>query len=254
MPTYNAKPDYDPEFDDPAFFGRVWAEDYDTGPELDPTAAVDFLADLAAGRRTLELAVGTGRVALPLAARGVPVEGVEGSELMAAKLRAKPGGSAVPVTVGDMADVPVEGRFGLVYLVFNTIFNLVDVRRQADCFAGVARVLEPGGAFVVEAPVPDPSRFFPDGKRVEALWANAKSAGIEVYDVDLANQISVSQKIFFTPDGIRLKPHAERYTFPGELDLMAERAGLRLAERYESWDRRPFTGTSRAHISVYQPV
>ncbi|WP_202918816.1 class I SAM-dependent DNA methyltransferase [Saccharothrix deserti] len=237
----------------PSFFGRVWAEDYDSETELDPTPAVDFLAQLAGGRRTLELAIGTGRVGLPLAARGVPVEGVEGSELMAAKLAAKPGGSDVPVTIGDMADVPVSGRFALVYLVFNTIFNLVDVRRQADCFANVARVLEPDGAFVIETYVPAPSHF-PDGKRVQALWADAESAAIEVYDVDLAAQRFVSQKVIFTADGIRLKPHAERYSFPGELDLMAERAGLRLAERYESWDRRPFTGSSPGHVSVYRPM
>ncbi|MEU4441883.1 class I SAM-dependent methyltransferase [Actinosynnema sp. NPDC050801] len=237
---------------DPAFFGTVWAEDYDGGTVLDPTPAVDFLAELAAGRRTLELAVGTGRVALPLAARGVPVEGVEGSELMAAKLAAKPGGAAIPVTIGDMADVPVTGRFAVVYLVFNTIFNLVDVRRQADCFANVARVLEPDGAFVVETYVPDPSRF-PDGKRVQALWADVGSAAIEVYDVDLAGQRFVSQKVIFTADGIRLKPHAQRYSYPGELDLMAERAGLRLTERHETWDRRPFTGSSRGHVSVYRP-
>jgi SAM-dependent methyltransferase len=238
---------------DPAFFGRVWAEDYDTGTNPDPTPAVDFLATIAGGGRTLELAIGTGRVGLPLAARGVPVEGVEGSESMAAKLAAKPGGADVPVTIGDMADVPVSGRFTLVYLVFNTIFNLVDVRRQADCFANVARVLEPDGAFVIEAYVPDPS-LFPGGKRVQALWADAESAAIEVYDVDLAAQRFVSQKVIFTADGIRLKPHAERYTFPSELDLMAERAGLRLAERYESWDRRPFTGNSSGHVSVYRPM
>ena len=238
---------------DPAFFGKVWAEDYDSGTELDPTPAVDFLASLAGGRRSLELAIGTGRVALPLAARGVPVEGVEGSELMAAKLAAKPGGADVPVTIGDMADVPVTGPFGLVYLVFNTIFNLVDVRRQVDCFANVARVLEPDGAFVIETYVPDPSQF-PGGKRVQALWADVGSAAIEVYDVDLAEQRFVSQKIIFTADGIRLKPHAQRYTYPGELDLMAERAGLRLTERHESWTRRPFTGASKGHISVYRPM
>lgn len=238
---------------DPAFFGKVWAEDYDDGTELDPTPAVDFLAPMAGGRRTLELAIGTGRVALPLAARGVPVEGVEGSELMAAKLAAKPGGADVPVTIGDMADVPVTGRFALVYLVFNTIFNLVDARRQADCFANVARVLEPDGAFVIETYVPDPSQF-PGGKRVQALWADVESAAIEVYDVDLAAQRFVSQKIIFTADGIRLKPHAQRYTYPGELDLMAERAGLHLTERHESWTRRPFTGASKGHISVYRPM
>ncbi|WP_238598707.1 class I SAM-dependent DNA methyltransferase [Saccharothrix sp. ALI-22-I] len=231
----------------------MWAEDYDTGTELDPTPAVDFLASVAGGGRTLELAIGTGRVGLPLAARGVPVEGVEGSELMAAKLAAKPGGADVPVTIGDMADVPASGRFTLVYLVFNTIFNLVDVRRQADCFTNVAQVLEPDGAFVIETYVPDPSRF-PNGKRVQALWADAESAAIEVYDVDLAAQRFVSQKVIFTADGIRLKPHAQRYTFPSELDLMAERAGLRLAERYESWDRRPFTGSSPSHVSVYRPT
>ncbi|MGW5559393.1 class I SAM-dependent methyltransferase [Micromonospora sp. NPDC003944] len=146
-------------FDDPGLFGRLWAADYDGPSNPDPAPAVDFLADLADGGPVLELAIGTGRVALPLAERGLAVHGVEASEEMLAQLRAKPGGDRIPVVVADMADVPVPGEFQLAYLVFNTLFNLMDAERQADCLRNVARVLSPGGAFVIETFVPDPRDF-----------------------------------------------------------------------------------------------
>ena len=238
-------------FDNPALFGEVWAEDYDSCELLDPAPAVDFLAGLAGGGRVLELAIGTGRVGLPLARRGVRVEGVEGSDKMAAKLRAKPGGEGIPVTIGDMADVPVQGPFELVYLVYNTLFNLVDASRQASCFRNVARVLAPGGAFVIECYVPDPSRF-PDGQRVQAVGVTEDSASIEVYSVDKAAQSFITQTITFDRNGMRMRPHAERWCWPAELDLMADRAGLRLADRYAGWDRRPFGSESTDHISVYR--
>src|SRR5215475_1148238 len=142
-------------FDDPAFYGDRWAEVYDERHAgLDPAAAVEFLAGLSGGGRVLELAIGTGRVALPLARRGIAVEGVDASQAMVDRLRAKPGGPVIPVTIGDMAQVPVRGPFRLVYLVFNALFGLLDQARQADCFASVARVLEPGGVFVIECFVP----------------------------------------------------------------------------------------------------
>ena len=146
-------------FDDPGFFGAHWASVYDVGPERDPSAAVAFLAELACGGRTLELAIGSGRVALPLAARGVAVEGIEAAREMVGLLRSKPGGRDIPVTIGDMADVPVEGPFQLVYLVYNTLFNLPDADRQVDCFTNVARVLAPDGAFVIECFVLDPAQY-----------------------------------------------------------------------------------------------
>ncbi len=137
--------------DDPGLFGRQWAATYDGPGNPDPAPAVEFLAGLAAGGPVLELAIGSGRVALPLAGRGIAVEGIEASPEMVALLRAKPGGGAIPIVIGDMADVGVTGPYRLVYLVFNTLFNLTGAGRQEDCFRNVARVLAPGGAFVIEA-------------------------------------------------------------------------------------------------------
>ncbi|WP_329253253.1 class I SAM-dependent methyltransferase [Streptomyces sp. NBC_01478] len=239
------------KFGDPALFGEVWADDYDDRTTLDPAPAVDFLAGLAGGGRVLELAVGTGRVALPLAARGIRVEGVEGSAKMAARLRGKPGGDGVPVTVGDMAEIPVDGPFTLVYLVYNTIFNLLEAERQQACFDNAARVLGADGAFVIEAYVPDPA-FFDRGQRVHALSVTEDSATIEVYRFDPAAQRFHSQKITFDADGVHLRPHAERYCPPAELDLMADRAGLRLERRIADWSGEPFGPDSTGHVSVYR--
>jgi SAM-dependent methyltransferase len=239
------------KFGDPELFGEVWADDYDDRTTLDPTPAVDFLAGLAGGGRILELAVGTGRVALPLAARGIKVEGVEGSARMAARLREKPGGDGVPVTVGDMADVPVDGPFTLVYLVYNTLFNLLEAGRQQACFDNVARVLDEDAAFVIEAYVPDPAAF-DGGQRVKALSVTEDSATIEVFRFDLAAQRFHSQKITFDADGVRLRPHAERYCWPAELDVMAARAGLRLDTRLADWSGRPFGPDSTGLVSVYR--
>jgi SAM-dependent methyltransferase len=240
-------------FDDPAHFGRLWAADYDEGANPDPDPAAAFLAALAGDGRALELAIGTGRVALPLATRGVTVEGIEGSPLMVERLRAKPGGEAIPVVIGDLADVSATGPFRLVYLVFNTLFNLVDPDRQAACFRNVAAVLDPGGAFVIEAYVPDPDRFA-GGHALDVLAVTEDSATIEVHAHDPATQRILSQKITFGPGGTRLRPHAERYCWPAELDELAERAGLGLAERYAGWDRAPFGPASTGHVSVYRPL
>jgi SAM-dependent methyltransferase len=240
--------------DDPAFFGELWADDYDQyRRNPDPAPAVDFLAELAGDGRTLELAIGTGRVALPLAARGVPVEGIEGSGKMVQRMRAKPGGAQIPVAIGDMAEVAVEGPFRLVYLVFNTLFNLTDQDRQVACFHNVAQVLERGGAFVIECFVPDPARL-DRGRDVQVLEVTEESATIEVFWYDLTAQRYLSQKITFGSEGVRVRPHAMRYAWPAEIDLMARQAGLHLAERYADWDRRPFAPDSTKHISVYRPV
>src|SRR5262252_9112115 len=175
-------------FDDPEFYGARWASVYDDRfGGLDPALVVDFLAELAGGGRVLELAIGTGRVALPLAARGVIVEGVDASAAMVERLRAKPGGESIPVTVGDMAQVPVSGRFRLVYLVFNTLFGLLSQARQAECFGNVARVLDPGGMFVIEYFVPDLARFDHD-QRVQARSVTEDSAIIEVSRHDKMHQ------------------------------------------------------------------
>jgi SAM-dependent methyltransferase len=239
-------------FDDPAFYGDQWAAVYDDHHEhVDPGRAVEFLAGLAGDGRVLELAIGTGRVALPLAARGISVEGVDASAAMLDRLRAKPGGESVPVTIGDMAEVPVSGRFRLVYLVFNTLFGLLSPERQAGCFGSVARVLEPGGTFVIECFVPDVARFDHD-QRVQARSVTGDSAVIEVSRHDKARQRVTTQVITLDAQGVQLRPVAIRYCWPAELDLMAGQAGLRLAERYADWDRRPFTSASSSHVSVYQ--
>jgi len=244
-------------FDDPAFYGERWAGVYDEQHGyLDPALAVEFLAALAGGStggggRALELAIGTGRVALPLAARGITVEGVDASEAMVARLRAKPGGASISVTIGDMADRSASGPFRLVYLVFNSLFGLLSQARQADCFRNAARVLEPGGSFVIECFVPDVARF-DRGQRAQARVVTEDAVLAELSCHDTAAQRITTQAVTLDSHGIRLRPVALRYCWPSELDLMAGQAGLRLRERYGDWDRRPFGSGSAKHVSVYQ--
>jgi SAM-dependent methyltransferase len=240
-------------FDDPGLFGRQWAEGYDAGDNPDPAAAVEFLAEVAGGGPVLELAIGTGRVALPLAARGVAVAGVEASPEMVARLRAKPGGADLPVTIGDLADVPVDGPYRLVYLVFNTLCNLTGEGRQEDCFRNVARVLAPGGAFVIENFVPDPADF-DRNEQVQVREVTEDSVVLRVHRYDRPAQRFIRQTITIDGDGVRLAPLAMRYAWPEQIDAMAERAGLRLAERYADFERTAFDAGSRSHVSVYRAV
>lgn len=243
------------KFDDPAFYGDIWANIYDEHHiGLDPAPAVDFLADLAEGGPVLELAIGTGRVALPLVSRGIAVEGVDASQAMVEHLRAKPGGESIPVTIGDMAEVPVSGPFRLVFLVFDTLFNLLSQSRQADCFRNVSRVLDTNGLFVIECFVPDLIRY-DRGQRVQALSVSEKSTTFELTRHYATQQRVTTQLITLDDQGMhRLPPVAIRYSWPTELDLMAELAGLRLQKRYGDWSRRPFNSRSRGHISVYKRV
>jgi SAM-dependent methyltransferase len=206
---------------------------------------------LAAGGRVLELAIGTGRIALPLARRGVIVEGVDASEAMLERLRAKPGGDSIPVTIGDMAEVGVSGPFGLVYLVFNTLFCLLSQERQAECFQNVAKVLDPDGMFVIDCFVPDLTRF-DRGQRVQTLAVTEDSAIFELSRHDAVQQRVTTQVVTLDGYGVHLRPVAIRYSWPGELDLMARQAGLHLADRYGGWDRRPFDSSSGQHVSVYR--
>ena len=215
---------------------------------LDP--AVDRLAALAVGRPALELAIGTGRVALPLAARGVSVSGIELSEAMVAQLRAKPGGEAIPVTIGDMATTTVEGRFGLVYLVFNTLVNLISQDAQVACFENTAAHLEPGGRFVVEVGIPQLRRL-PPGERGNVIGIEDGYWGIDEFDV--VEQRLVSHHFSAEADGsIRHKSLPFRYVWPSELDLMARLAGLRLRDRWADWHGAPVGEQSRSHVSVWE--
>ena len=199
-------------FDDPAFYGERWAAVYDDHHgRMDPEPAAEFLAGMAGDGRVLELAIGTGRVALPLAARGIRVEGVDASAAMIERLRAKPGGESIPVTVGDMAQVPVSGPFRLVYLVCNTLFGLLTQERQSECFGNVARVLEPGGVFVIGCFVPDMARFDRD-QRVQARSVTGDSAVIEVSRHDKARQRVTTQMITIDGQGMQLRPVVIRYS------------------------------------------
>ncbi len=237
----------------------MWGEDiaavYDStsaamfAPEtLVPT--VDVLEELARGGPALELAVGTGRVALPLSARGVPVHGVELSTHMAARLAAKPGAEAIPVTIGDMTSARVEGSFTLVYLVWNALMNVTTQDEQVQVFRNAARHLQAGGCFVVEVVVPQIRRL-PVGESGRVFTFEVDHVGIETFD-DVVDQISWSHH-WMSVDG-RLVHHTApyRYVWPAETDLMAQLAGLRLRDRWATWTREPFTTDSQQQIAVYE--
>ena len=237
---------------DPARYGQAWAAVYDdVHGHLDPAAAVDRLYELAAGGPALELGIGTGRVAIPLAARGVAVHGIDASEAMLERLREKPGGAAIPVTLGDFAGVAVEGQFALVYVVFSTIFGLASQGAQVACFRNVAARLAPGGVFVIEAFIPDIARFDRHQRvHVHRIEPGRVDAALTIHD-PVAQRI-ISQHVTLTDGNVRLLPAELRYAWPSELDLMAQLAGLRLRERCAGWQRAPLTANSPTHVSIYE--
>jgi SAM-dependent methyltransferase len=236
-------------------FGAEVAARYDAAsasmfdPEvLGPT--VEVLAELAGDGAALELGVGTGRVALPLAARGVPVCGIELSAAMVEQLRAKDGSRRVDVTLGDMASTRLDRRFGLVYLVFNTIGNLTTQREQVACFTNAAAHLEPGGCFVIENVVPDLRRL-PPGEDARVFSHAPGYVGYDRY-TDLVAQQATSHHVVADGSALRELRTPFRYVWPSELDLMAQLAGMSLRDRWSGWDRSPFTGESTSHVSVWQ--
>ena len=233
-----------------ATYGDRIAEIYDR--MVTGAAPVETLARLAGGGRTLELGIGTGRVALPLAARGVEVHGIEASEAMVARLRAKPGGDAIPVTIGDFADFRVEGTFELVFVVFNTFFMLPTQEQQVQCFARVAEHLGAGGVFLIEAFVPDPTRFA-NGQNVGISHLESDAVQLDLSRHDAAGQRVTCQHLVIDASGTRLFPAQLRYAWPSELDLMARLAGLRLRERWSDWAGSRFTSSSTSHVSLYGP-
>jgi cyclopropane fatty-acyl-phospholipid synthase-like methyltransferase len=238
-----------------ATYGDRWADVYDTWvrARLDAAgtqAMVDLLAELAAGGRVLELGIGTGRIALPLAERGLEVHGIDASEAMVAKLRAKPRGDAIPVTIGHFADVDVDGAFDLIFVVFNTIFALGSQEDQIRCFSNAAKHLTAQGLFVLEAFVPDVTRF-DNGQALRALRVSADEVGFEASLHDPVTQTVKTQHVVVSEAGTRLQPVHIRYAWPTELDLMARLARLELRERWGGSDRAPFTASSGTHVSVY---
>ncbi|MGY0018132.1 class I SAM-dependent DNA methyltransferase [Streptomyces sp. cg35] len=247
----------EPALDPDGYFPERIAATYDrssagmfTPETLDPV--VDFLAQLAGKGTALELGIGTGRVALPLAARGVAVHGIDLSRAMAARLRAKPGGDRIPVTIGDFASATAGGaEFSLAYLVFNTVMNLTSQDAQVDCFRNAAAHLAPGGCFVIETGVPDLRRLPPGQEAVPFHVSDTKWA-FDRYDV--ATQAMSSNYVEVDPEtgqgSYWTIPF--RYVWPSELDLMARLAGLRLRERWSGWTREPFTSESGQHVSVWE--
>jgi len=238
---------------DDGYFDERVAATYDDDAEMfDPAVvdpAVDFLAALAGDGRALELGIGTGRIAVPLAQRGVPVHGIELSNAMVARLRAKPGAEAIEVTIGDFATSRVDGTFPLAYLVFNTIMNLTTQAAQIACFRNVAAHLEPGGCFVIEVEVPGLQRL-PVGETYQVFHVGKESWGFDEFDV--ASQGLISHHLSVVDGQLERFSVPFRYAWPAELDLMAELAGLTLRERWSGWKHEPFTSESRKHVSVWE--
>ncbi len=236
-------------------FGAPVADRYDesVADMFDPAVvepAVDLLAGLAGDGAALEFGIGTGRIALPLAARGVAVHGIDLSEAMVARLRAKPGGDRIPVTLGDFATTRAGDGFSLVYLVFNTIENLTTQDEQVACFENAAAHLDPGACFVVEVAVPGLRRL-PPGKTLAPVGVGETYVGLDEYDV--ARQGLVSHHLHAGDDGRYERVSMPfRYVWPAELDLMARIAGLRLRGRFGGWRREPFTSESAQHVSVWE--
>lgn len=234
-------------------FGEDVAESYDLHAlRGDEAETVAFLEKLAGGGPALELAIGTGRIALPLAARGIRVDGIDFSPAMVARLRAKPGGNQIAVTMGNFAGVEVPGTYRLIYIVYNTLFNLLTQEEQITCFENVAAHLSNDGSFVVEGGVPAEWYRLRNNQYVdlEGLEAGG-SVYLDVARFDPVKQLLEETHVVLSSTGIRLNPIVTRYAWPSELDLMARIAGLRLRERWGGWSREPFTGSSTNCVSVY---
>ena len=240
--------------DEDGYFGEEIAAHYDDVYDWQAESAVvepmvDFIAELAGNGRALELAIGTGRIGLPLSRRGVAVHGIELSRAMVARLRTKPGADAVDVTIGDMAITRVPGTFSVAYLVANTIGNLTTQDAQVACFRNVAGHLDPGGCFVIEMIVPD-LQWLPPGERTRTFAFSDDHVGVDEFDV--ANQRLTSHHWTLRDGTWHYSSLPFRYAWPAELDLMAQLAGMRLRERWGGWRREPFTSDSRKHVSVWE--
>ncbi|MEO7369841.1 MAG: class I SAM-dependent methyltransferase [Ilumatobacteraceae bacterium] len=240
--------DYDPG----ASFGEHTAAVYDeTCIRGDEEATVSFFERLAGGGRVLELAIGTGRIALPLTARGVSVDGIDIAPAMVAKLRSKPGGDEIAVTMGDFAAVPVPGMYRLIFVVFNTLFNLLTQDDQVRCFENVAAHLDDDGVFVVEAFVPSYLYRLRDDQYVDAEWIGVGAVRLDIGRHDPVRQLLDESHVDLSNAGVNVSPIVTRYSWPSELDLMARIAGLKLKDRWSGWNNEPFTAASARHVSVY---
>jgi hypothetical protein len=232
-------------------FGKDVAEECRDLQRGDEVAAVAFLKQLAGCGPALELAIGTGRIALPLVAQGIRVDGIDISPAMIDQLRVKPGGDQIVVTVGDFADVAVPGDYRLIYVVWNTLFNLLTQEDQVRCFENVAARLTDDGYFVVETYFPAFLYRLRNDQYVDAEAIEVDEVRLDVLRHDVAKQMIEESHVSLSPAGVHLNPVVQRYAWPAELDLMARIAGLRLKERWSNWRREPFSSASDMHISVY---
>jgi SAM-dependent methyltransferase len=235
---------------DIAAYGDRIADIYDELHTSYEEAAISALAQIAGNGPVLELGIGTGRIALPLANSGLEVHGIDASAAMISRLRAKPGGDSISVTLGDFADVQADREFSLIFVVFNTFFLLLSQKEQVRCFCNVANHLSKDGVFLLEAFVPDMTRF-DRGQNVSATKVTSEHVRLDVAEHDPVEQRVNSHHVFITGEGIKLYPVQIRYAWPSELDLMAELAGLKLRWRWGGWQRESFTARSEKHISVY---
>jgi trans-aconitate methyltransferase len=231
-------------------YGDLIADEYDAlYSEYEP-ASIDLLAELAGKGPALELGIGTGRIALPLQEKGVIVQGIDSSEPMVAKMRAKPGGADIEVLMGSFTKFKLEQRFKLIYVVFNTFFALLTQEEQVSCFKSVGEYLSDDGVFLIEAFVPDIKRFI-DHQTLRVVNIEKNESRLDISQHDPVSQEITAQHIILTPEGTLLRPVKLRYAWPSELDLMAQLAGLSLHHRWSSWAKDPFTRDSKQHISVY---
>lgn len=237
----------------PSTYGDRIADVYDEWPRYphDEEEAAEFLASIAGAGPVLELGIGTGRIALPLAAKGIEVHGIDASEAMVAKLRTKPEGAGIPVTMGDFAEVGVDARFSLIFVAFTTFFGLLTQEDQVRCFRNVAAHLADKGVFVIQAFVPDLSRF-DRGQRIEAGLVEPNRVILDVSVHNAAEQRVDAAHLVVGEEGTRIYPVRLRFAYPSELDLMAQLAGLRLLERWSGWKREPYGSDSTGHVSVWE--
>ncbi len=239
---------------DPAEYGDLWAETYDEEHDwYDPSTAVEFLSQLSIGP-FLELGIGTGRIALPLAERGRRVVGMDSSAAMVGKMRQKPGGDQIEVIIGDMATCDVGGPYEVVFVAFNTIFGLGDQQSQVECFRNVRRALTPEGRFVLECFVPDLRRF-QEGNQAVRVLPTSTSARLRLNAaLHYPDQQRIDTHVVVIRQGeVRVLPVSLRYIWPSEMDLMAQLAGFRLESRFGGWSQEPFSAASSFHVSVYRP-
>lgn len=234
-------------------YGERIADVYDGWYGTVDETIILTLAELAQGGRTLELGIGTGRIALPLRERGIEVHGIDASEAMVAKLRQKPGGANIPVTIGNFADFDIEGEFSLIFVGFNTFYGLLTQEEQIQCFRCAARHLTPDGVFLLEVFVPNLNRYT-DGQTVRTPSIDTDEVKLETTRIDIVTQQLTGQHVLISEQGIRMFPLKLRYAWPSELDLMAQLAGMRLRSRWGGWQQQPFTAKSPHHISIYESV